>query len=116
MNKELNETVTKSSIRFNKICFVKCENYNELTELSKLGVIGLPYTSDWAPINLLERKTYPVYVRIDKNEKLGIILLNIQEEEPRHKPAFTSIFSLDEFKITKDIPKLIPEDEFYNIR
>ena len=46
MNKESNETVTQISIRFNKICFVKCENYNELTELSKLGVIDLPYTSD----------------------------------------------------------------------
>lgn len=29
MNKELNETVTQNNTRFNKICFVKCENYNE---------------------------------------------------------------------------------------
>lgn len=66
-------------------------------------------------MNLSKQKTYPVYALVDKNEKLDIILLSIQEEEPRHKPAFTHIFSLDEFKITKDLPKLISADEFYNI-
>ena len=84
-----------------KLCYVKCDNKNELLKLAGNVTAGLPYIPDWARNNIDAIDVFPVYARLQYHANrvfLGLDISNVFPEIPKQFIRDIPIFEYPVFE------------------